>query len=130
MKKILLICITLTAVLLLSGIALAASGLLRTVALEPGRVVDLVPLENGDAAIIQSRSIQRDFLLTFVSADNIRQSYTIPWNSTAEPTATVRACETTVHIVLTTDSGVAQYIEWQLPVEVQRVYLPIVCTAR
>lgn len=128
-KRMFIIGVIFGMLVLTAGGAAAAGGLLRWTSLGAGRVVEMIPLEDGSAAIIQSLPNQREFQLYYLGPDgDVRgQRYSVAWNSAQEPDLLVRTCGQTVHIALTSESGVTSLITWQLPIEVQRVYLPVVC---
>lgn len=126
MNRKLMLIVLVVALLSVTGVA-AASGLLRWYSLGAGRVVEMVPLEDGSVAILQSNPNLKDFNLIYMSDGKELQRYSVPWVGNTEPTVLVRACQTTIHLALTSAEGQSWYVEWQLPIEVERVYLPLVC---
>lgn len=110
-----------------AGVAWAAAGSLQEQTVGLGRVAELIPLEDGSAAIVLSDANTHVYRLYYVDHGVQQHSFDVPWLGEAEPALVVRACAQTVHLTLTAADGLTRYVVWDLPVEVSRVYVPVIC---
>ena len=133
MKKLWLVVIDVAvlAVLLVGTVAAQIPWLtMRQAALGRGHLVEMVPLENGDAVVVKADPDQRAFVLVYLQAGTPQPMQSILWGSDTEPAVTVKACTNTIHLVFTAEDGVMQYASWDLPKPVNETYLPLVCLSR
>jgi hypothetical protein len=126
MKRIILIGVVLVLVLVAS--VAQAGGLTTKSAIEHGALAGIVPLENGDAVVVMVADVRHTIDVIYLRDGSVRDERSLAWGDPANaPHVDVYGCKRTIHLLITEADGWVWYSHYDLPEEVQTVYLPVVC---